>query len=249
VLAVQVFKQAAARVDHLQQAAAAVVVLLVGLEVLGEVHDACGQQGDLDFGGTGVVLAALVVFNDGTGIDGHRLCLSVMRGPQERPHADRHGRTPREPPLAVGCLAPVIGRRKCLEKAAELYRERPPADKARPQSLPAAAAGAGCAQAHVNMRRGFRPPSPSVVPSPSTRAPGPNTATSPAPANTPSTPCPCARRAAPAASTSTRGQASMPASTGNRQASRLRSPRSASASSSANVHSLGFLNGSTHSLR
>src|SRR5690606_34867884 len=61
VLLLQVVEQAAAAVDHLQQAAAAVVILLVGLEVAGQQFDAGGQQGDLDFRGTGVGGAALVV--------------------------------------------------------------------------------------------------------------------------------------------------------------------------------------------
>src|SRR5690606_15687933 len=71
ILAVQVVEQAAATVDHHQQATTAVVVLLVGLEVLGELGDAGGEQGDLDFGGTGVVGAALVFFDDAGAVDGH----------------------------------------------------------------------------------------------------------------------------------------------------------------------------------
>ena len=40
------------------------VVFLVGLEVFRQVFDAGGQQGDLDFRGTGVVGAALVFVDD-----------------------------------------------------------------------------------------------------------------------------------------------------------------------------------------
>src|SRR3546814_4420919 len=57
ILAVQVIEQAAAAVDNLQQTTTAVVVVLVGLEVLGQVHDAGGEQGDLDFRRAGVVVA------------------------------------------------------------------------------------------------------------------------------------------------------------------------------------------------
>src|SRR5690606_6611842 len=71
ILAMQVVEQAAAAVDHHEQAATAVVVLLVGLEVLGELGDAGGEQGDLDFRGTGVVGAALVFFDDGAAVDRH----------------------------------------------------------------------------------------------------------------------------------------------------------------------------------
>jgi hypothetical protein len=41
-----------------------VVVLLVLVEVLGEVLDACGEQCDLDLGAAGVVGAAPVLFDD-----------------------------------------------------------------------------------------------------------------------------------------------------------------------------------------
>src|SRR5688500_7671833 len=71
VLALQVVEQAATTVDHHQQAATAVVVLLVGLEVAGEMLDPGCEQGDLDFGGTGVVVAALVFGDDLAGVDGH----------------------------------------------------------------------------------------------------------------------------------------------------------------------------------
>src|SRR5699024_1731460 len=56
VLLLQIGKQVAAAADHLEQAAAAVVVVLVALQVLGQVVDARGQQRDLDLRGTGVAL-------------------------------------------------------------------------------------------------------------------------------------------------------------------------------------------------
>jgi len=57
VLALEVGQQAATLVDQHQESAAAVMILLVGLEVLGELFDASREQGDLDFGGAGVVRA------------------------------------------------------------------------------------------------------------------------------------------------------------------------------------------------
>ena len=64
VLPFQVSQQALAPVHHLQQAAAAVVILQVGLEVRRQFVDAVGQQGDLDLGRTGVGRAAGVRLDD-----------------------------------------------------------------------------------------------------------------------------------------------------------------------------------------
>src|SRR5690606_12853637 len=60
-LAPEVVEQAAALTDELEQTAAGVVVLLVGLEVLGELADAGAQQGDLDLGGPGIRLMGPVL--------------------------------------------------------------------------------------------------------------------------------------------------------------------------------------------
>src|SRR6187402_2487399 len=64
VLLLEVREQAAALVDHHQQAAARMVILVVALEVLGQVADALGEDRDLDFGGTGVALGLGVAGND-----------------------------------------------------------------------------------------------------------------------------------------------------------------------------------------
>src|SRR5436190_9515536 len=64
VLRLEVREQAAALVDHRQQAAARMVVLVVLLEVLGQVADALGEDRDLDFGGAGVALGLGVAGND-----------------------------------------------------------------------------------------------------------------------------------------------------------------------------------------
>jgi len=50
--------------DHLEQTAAAVVVLHVGLQVLGQAVDAVGQNGNLNLGRTGVTLVDGVLSND-----------------------------------------------------------------------------------------------------------------------------------------------------------------------------------------
>ena len=56
VLAPEIIEQRTALVDQHQQAAARMVVLRVGLEVLGQVVDALGKDRDLDFRRTGVAL-------------------------------------------------------------------------------------------------------------------------------------------------------------------------------------------------
>ena len=61
----EVVKQTAALADHLVHAETAVVVLRVLLEVLGELTDALGQDGDLDFRGAGIALVGGVVEDDG----------------------------------------------------------------------------------------------------------------------------------------------------------------------------------------
>ena len=65
VLLGQVVQHLTALTDHLQQAAAAVVVVDVDLQVLGELLDAGGQNGDLHLGGAGVSGMGAVGLNDG----------------------------------------------------------------------------------------------------------------------------------------------------------------------------------------
>src|SRR5690554_5269172 len=64
VLTTQVVEETAALADHQQQAAPAVVVVLVGSKMLGEVVDSLGEQGDLDLGGSGVALVGAEFGND-----------------------------------------------------------------------------------------------------------------------------------------------------------------------------------------
>ena len=62
--ALDIVEQRAALRDHLQQAATGVVVLHVGLEVLGEVRDALGEDRDLDFRRAGVADLEGVIANE-----------------------------------------------------------------------------------------------------------------------------------------------------------------------------------------
>ena len=65
VLLGQVVQHLAALTDHLQQAAAAVVVVDVDLQVLGELLNPGGEDGDLDLGGAGVRGMGAVGLDDG----------------------------------------------------------------------------------------------------------------------------------------------------------------------------------------
>src|SRR5690606_6645802 len=60
----QVVEEAAALADHLEQAEPGRVVLRVALEVLGELVDARGEQGDLDLGLAGVLGAGAVLLDE-----------------------------------------------------------------------------------------------------------------------------------------------------------------------------------------
>lgn len=64
ILAFEVFHQAAALANFLDQTTAGGVVLLVALQVLRELFDFLGQNGDLDLRGTGVGGVRLIFFNN-----------------------------------------------------------------------------------------------------------------------------------------------------------------------------------------
>src|SRR6185312_7400976 len=66
----QIGQQAATLVDHLEQATARVVILVVLGEVLGKMLDACRKQGDLDFRRAGIAGSATVIGNDLAGLFG-----------------------------------------------------------------------------------------------------------------------------------------------------------------------------------
>jgi len=60
----QIVEQVSSVTDHLLKSATAVVVVLVGLEVLGKVLDAVGQQSYLNLGGTCVTLVGGILVNN-----------------------------------------------------------------------------------------------------------------------------------------------------------------------------------------
>ena len=60
----EVVEQISSLANHLQQAAAAVVILLVGLQVLGEVVDSLGENGNLNLRGTRVALVGRILFDN-----------------------------------------------------------------------------------------------------------------------------------------------------------------------------------------
>lgn len=62
--AAQIVEQPPALAHDLEQATAGVVVLQVDLEVLGELVDALGQDGDLDLGRSGVGLVTTIAVDD-----------------------------------------------------------------------------------------------------------------------------------------------------------------------------------------
>src|SRR5690606_21329055 len=79
----QVLQQALALTDHEHQTTTRVVIVLVGLQVLGQVLDAVRQERGLDLGRTGVALAGRVLRDDrllGGGIEGHMVLLWSLRG-------------------------------------------------------------------------------------------------------------------------------------------------------------------------
>src|SRR5262249_6714351 len=68
--ALQVVELPAALADELQEAAARGVVLLVRLEVLGEVRDPLAEERDLHLGRAGVALVRRVLLDDGGLLEG-----------------------------------------------------------------------------------------------------------------------------------------------------------------------------------
>src|SRR5690348_2688266 len=63
IRALQILQEAAAVIDHPQQAATSMVILRMGLEVSGEAVDALGEQRDLHRSGSGVRLVMPVFPN------------------------------------------------------------------------------------------------------------------------------------------------------------------------------------------
>jgi hypothetical protein len=63
VLSHQIIKQFSALTDHLEKPAAGVIVLGVCLEMLGELRDALGENGNLHLGRTCIGLVCTVAFD------------------------------------------------------------------------------------------------------------------------------------------------------------------------------------------
>src|SRR5690606_5395896 len=64
VALLQVIQQLAPRIDHANETTTGVVVVLVVLEVILQLVDVAGEQGHLDFRGTGIALGTGVFTND-----------------------------------------------------------------------------------------------------------------------------------------------------------------------------------------
>lgn len=64
VLALDVIKELATAAGHLEEAAAAVEVLAMRAQVLGQVIDPGGEQRDLDVAGAGVLLVGFILADD-----------------------------------------------------------------------------------------------------------------------------------------------------------------------------------------
>ena len=64
VLVCQIVQHLAALTDHHQQTTTGVVVVLVNTQMISQLVDASGQNGNLNLGGTGIALVSSVVQNN-----------------------------------------------------------------------------------------------------------------------------------------------------------------------------------------
>src|ERR1041384_2547796 len=87
-LALQVIEERTALADHLEQAAPAVVVLVVLLAVLGQVRDPLREQRDLDLGRSGVALM-LLELRDRLGLTNGRNRHRILQSPTVAPAPHR----------------------------------------------------------------------------------------------------------------------------------------------------------------
>ncbi len=71
VCPLQVFQEAAAAADHLQEAAAAMVVFLVLIEVAPKAIDSGRQEGNLDGSAATILFVELELLDDFFAVDGH----------------------------------------------------------------------------------------------------------------------------------------------------------------------------------
>ena len=123
----------AALTDHLVHAQTAVLVVRVHLQVLGELVDALGEDGDLDLRRTGVALVRLVGFDDcglfSFGDHGDDF-LSLFSYPLAQNRAERHRCKAAKPRIrAHGLFYNTTPRGTCKEKSF-LIRTRQRDDRA-----------------------------------------------------------------------------------------------------------------------
>ncbi len=121
VLLGQVVEQAAALTDHLVHAKTAVVVIGMTLQMLGELEDTLGKNGDLDFGRTGVVLVGGVLAdNFGLFLFGDHSACSFLDSfcPATRQRAERLPQRRHDPEAEYADDASyiTIWRKGCQEK-------------------------------------------------------------------------------------------------------------------------------------
>ena len=100
IVLLEVIEQFAAAGSHLEEAAARVEVLAMRAEMLGQVIDPGGEQRDLDFGRTGILLVGLVFCDDrgfyycggghGLVVDLHD-CRELLRAPCHPPETAEAG--------------------------------------------------------------------------------------------------------------------------------------------------------------
>ena len=130
VLLGQVVEQAATLTDHLVHAKTAVVIVGMTLQVLGELADALGKNGDLDFGGTGVVLVGGVLA-DNFGLlvfgDHGDMFLSDSFCPATRQRAERIPQRRHDPAAEYADDASyiIIWHPACQEKCFFLLHKKP----------------------------------------------------------------------------------------------------------------------------
>jgi hypothetical protein len=67
----QILEETPPLADHLQQAAAPVMILHVGIEVSPEVVDARREEGDLDWSASTIVFVELILLDDVVLVDSH----------------------------------------------------------------------------------------------------------------------------------------------------------------------------------
>ena len=108
-LSLQVVEQPATLADELQQPAARMVILRVGLEVFGQVVDALAEERNLNFRGAGIGVVSLVRADDvGLAILVSATCYASTNGPENgcgcRTHRARRNAPPHQTAVVNGTV-------------------------------------------------------------------------------------------------------------------------------------------------